>query len=163
MGTKRIYSPAARNEVLRSSESNPVQSPEKFPISQRGHGFQEKRVGSAQRGWMRVPVMARHRAFFWPRHNGISSIVFSAPGRCSPRDSPSAPIEHVGCPLEMVPFPPVDSVFLPKRMVAVAPGEVSSLVNALWLATRKIMSNGAMTYSLHLETEVLRSRCIMEI
>ena len=77
--------------------------------------------------------------------------------------SPFVSTERIGCPSEMVPFPPADFALLPKRMVAVVPGEVIWLVNALRLATRKIMSNGAMTYSLHLETEFSRSRRIMKI
>jgi hypothetical protein len=78
-------------------------------------------------------------------HNETSSIAVSAPIPSSPGVSPPGSTELMGCPLERVTSAPVDFPRLLKCIEPTFPGTTASLVNALRLATRRMMRNGAMT------------------
>lgn len=74
--------------------------------------------------------------------------VVSFPPLSSPITTPRTSIEFVGFPLERTETPPVDSPSPRNLTEPVLPETMVSFVNALRLATRTVMRNGAMTYRL---------------
>ena len=74
--------------------------------------------------------------------------------------TPSSPVcfpcefesgEFTGYTSEIDSVPPSGSPRVPKCIELMAPETMVLLVNALWLATRKMMRNGAMTCGDHLD------------
>ena len=91
----------------------------------------------------RGPPIARYQVCDDP------SNVFSATTATSPGTSPLISAELTEVPLGRIPSSPVDCPWLLKRIELRSPEAISSLVTAARFATRRMMRNGAITYSYH--------------
>ena len=81
-------------------------------------------------------------------YNGTSSIAFSSPASGSLGASPPVLMELTeSTPLDRVPLPPVDSSKFLKRIGSIFPEVITSPVNTVRFATRRVMRYEAMAYS----------------
>ena len=87
--------------------------------------------------------LAKYQGPFMPCHNETSSIAFSSLVPSSPVAPLFASIESVGPPPDRDPSQSVDTWLL--KCIDPAVPEIDSLVNALLLATRRMIRYGVIT------------------